>query len=75
MGPNIGEVFLQEKKVQLEVNGQTYFVNFESDDGQWHVIAPSVTGLLEIPVVEDAADYRPFRIVIEPTEDEDEIVN
>jgi len=75
MGPYIGEVALQEKKVQLEVNGQTYFVNFESDDGQWHVIAPSVTGLLEIPVVEDAADYRPFRIVMEPSEDEEEIVN
>jgi hypothetical protein len=75
MGPYIGEVALQEKKVQLEVNGQTYFVNFESDDGQWHVIAPSVTGLLEIPVVEDAADYRPFRIVMEPSEDEEEIIN
>ena len=61
--------------MQLEVNGQTYFVNFESDDGHWHVIAPSVTGLLEIPVVEDAADYRPFRVVIEPADDEDEIVN
>jgi hypothetical protein len=75
MGPNIGEVFLQEKKVQLEVNGQMYFVNFESDEGQWHVIAPSVTGLREIPVVEDEADYRPFRVVIEPADDEEEVVN
>jgi hypothetical protein len=25
--------------------------------------------------VEDAADYRPFRIVMEPSEDEEEIIN
>jgi hypothetical protein len=61
--------------VELEVNGQTYFVNFESDEGQWHVIAPSVTGVLEIPVIEDAADYRPFRLVMEPADEDEDIVN
>jgi len=61
--------------VELEVNGQTYFVNFLSDEDQWYVIAPSPTGLREIPVIEDAADYRPFRVIMEPTDEEKETVN
>ena len=61
--------------MQLEVNGQTYFVNFESDEGHWHVVAPTITGLREIPVVEDIVDYRPIRVVMEPTDEEQEIIN
>jgi hypothetical protein len=44
-------------KVQFEVNGQDYFLNFAEDEGRWYVFAPSLTGVNRIPVYVDSPKY------------------
>jgi hypothetical protein len=45
-----------EEKLQFEVNGQDYFLNFVEDERRWFVFAPSPTGLQRIAVYVDGAD-------------------
>jgi hypothetical protein len=44
-------------KLQFEVNGQTYFLNFAEDEGRWYVFAQTLTGVNRIPVYVDAPKY------------------
>jgi hypothetical protein len=44
-------------KLQFEVNGQVYFLNFVDDEGRWYVFAPTATGVNRIPVYVDAPKY------------------
>jgi hypothetical protein len=44
-------------KLQFEVNGQTYFLNFAEDEGRWYVFAQTITGINRIPVYVDAPKY------------------
>jgi hypothetical protein len=44
-------------KLQFEANGQTYFLNFEEDEGRWYVFAQTLTGVNRIPVYVDAPKY------------------
>lgn len=47
-------------KLQFEVNGQVYFLNFEDQEKQWFLIRPTNTGVLAIPVYVDAVKYERF---------------
>jgi len=44
-------------KLQFEVKGQAYFLNFDDPQKQWFLIRPTNTGVLAIPVYVDAANY------------------
>jgi len=44
-------------KLQFEVNGQAYFLNFAEDEGRWYVFAQTLTGVNRIPVYVDAPKY------------------
>lgn len=44
-------------KLQFEVNGESYFLNFAEDEGRWYVFAQTLTGVNRIPVYVDAPKY------------------
>jgi hypothetical protein len=44
-------------KLQFEVNGQVYFLNFVEDEARWYVFAPTPAGVRRIPVYVDAPKY------------------
>jgi hypothetical protein len=46
-----------EDKLQFEVNGQDYFLNFIEDERRWFVLVPTATGLQRIPVYIDGSNY------------------
>jgi len=50
--PNSGRL-----KVQFEVNGQEYLLNFAEDEGRWYLFAPTPTGMNRIPIYVDAPKY------------------
>ena len=39
--------------MQFEVNGQTYFLNFDAGEGRWFVYEPTRDGTLAMPVHDD----------------------
>ena len=41
--------------MQFEVNGQTYFLNFDPSEGKWFVYEPTRDGMLAVPVHDDGA--------------------
>ena len=43
--------------MQFEVNGQTYFLDFTAEEGQWYLFAQTLTGVNRIPVYVDAPKY------------------
>ena len=47
--------FKGEDKLQFEINGQEYFLNFIEDEQRWFVLAPSETGVNRIPVYVDGS--------------------
>jgi len=44
-------------KLQFEVKGQAYFLNFAEDEARWYVFAPTLTGITRIPVYVDAVKW------------------
>ena len=41
-------------KVRFEVNGQSYMLSFNNDDGRWYLITAGVDGRMKaIPVISD----------------------
>jgi len=44
-------------KLQFEVKGQAYFLNFAEDEALWYVFAPTLTGITRIPVYIDAVRW------------------
>jgi hypothetical protein len=52
-----------EEKLQFEVNGQDYFLNFAEDEAYWYVLVPSLTGVQRIPVYVDSPSYERFGIL------------
>jgi hypothetical protein len=52
-----------EEKLQFEVNGQDYFLNFVEDERRWFVFAPSLTGLQRIPVYVDGPDLERISVL------------
>ena len=49
--------FRGEERLQFEVNGQDYFLNFVEDERRWFVLVPTETGVSRIPVYVDVQDY------------------
>jgi hypothetical protein len=47
-------------KLQFEVKGQAYFLNFAEDEARWYVFAPTLTGITRIPVYVDAVKWERF---------------
>jgi hypothetical protein len=43
----------QGYKVQFEVNGQVYFLNFAPGEGRWFVLTPTHDGFFAMAVVDD----------------------
>jgi len=46
-----------EEKLQFEVNGQDYFLNFVEDERRWFVLVPTDTGVNRLPVYVDVQNY------------------
>jgi hypothetical protein len=46
-----------EDKLQFEVNGQEYYLNFIEDERRWFVLVATETGLQRIPVYIDGSKY------------------
>jgi hypothetical protein len=55
--------FKGEEKLQFEVNGQDYFLNFAEDEAYWYVLVPSLTGVQRLPVYVDSPSYERFGIL------------
>ena len=41
--------------MEFQVNGQTYFLNFDPAEGKWLVYEPTRDGMMAMPVHDDAA--------------------
>lgn len=52
-----------EDKLQFEVNGEDYYLNFVEDERRWFVFAPSLTGLQRLPVYIDGSNHELFAIL------------
>jgi hypothetical protein len=57
---------IQETKLQFEVNGQAFFVNFVPEEGRWYCYAPTEHGIQRIPVATDSAPFENFTFLDEP---------
>ena len=53
-------------KLQFEVNGQAFFVNFVPEEGRWYCYAPTEHGIQRIPVATDSAPFENFTFLDEP---------
>jgi hypothetical protein len=40
-------------ELQFEVNGQTYFLNFAEEDGEWYLLTHAGTGIRSIEIEND----------------------
>jgi hypothetical protein len=49
-------------KVQFELYGQTFFVNFVAEEGRWYCYAPTSHGMQRIPVAMDSAPFENFTV-------------
>jgi hypothetical protein len=56
---------LRRKKVDFQVNGETYFVSLADDERRWMVFVESATGTRRVPVYEDAPESEDLKLVIE----------
>jgi hypothetical protein len=54
--------------MNFEVKGQSYFLNFVPEQGQWFLFTPTATGIHRIPV---ANDFHVDRFVMPPIADEE----
>ncbi|MBA3913482.1 MAG: hypothetical protein H0X25_06435 [Acidobacteriales bacterium] len=55
---SVAECFSSEEtKVNFEVAGQAYFLNFSDQYGQWFVIKPTTTGVVALPVYVDQKEF------------------
>ena len=52
-------------KLQFEVNGQAYFLNFVGEEGRWYLFAPTLAGVNRIPVYVDAPRYERIGVLEE----------
>ena len=51
--------------MRFEVNGQSYMLSFNRDDGRWYLLTPSLTGgVTAIPVVNDDAILAAANVVL-----------
>lgn len=58
--------------MQFEVNGQTYFLNFEATEGKWFVYEPTKDGMLAMPVQgDDSPLVMPSAMVVRPEDVKD----
>ena len=58
--------------MHFEVNGQTYFLNFEASEGRWFVYEPTRDGMLAVPVHGDEAPLlMPSQMVVRPEDAKD----
>ena len=62
-------------KLQFEVNGRNYFLNFVPDKGRWFLFEPTRRGIRAIPVVYDDEPHLIGPDEIELDEPDTEIVN
>jgi hypothetical protein len=49
-------------KLQFELYGQTFFVNFVPEEGRWYCYAPTSQGVQRIPVAMDTAPFENFTV-------------
>jgi hypothetical protein len=50
--------------LRFEVNGQSYVLSFNPNEGRWYLLTPGIDGRVKaIPVLEDAAGFIPNIIV------------
>ncbi|MFZ0707005.1 MAG: hypothetical protein WAM71_15460, partial [Candidatus Korobacteraceae bacterium] len=54
----------QEHKLRFDVNGQSYVLSFNPNEGRWYLLTPSIDGRVKaIPVIDDAAGFIPNIVV------------
>ena len=59
--------------MRFDVNGQSYVLSFNSNEGRWYLLTPSIDGRVKaIPVLDDAAGFVPNIVV--PVGDEGQAV-
>ena len=50
--------------MRFEVNGQSYVLNFNSNEGRWYLLTPIFDGSVKaIPVFDDTAGFMPNIVV------------
>jgi hypothetical protein len=55
--------------LQFELNGQTYFLNFDPGSGRWVVYEPTRDGMLAVPVHDDGTPLvMPSALVLDATD-------
>lgn len=59
--------------MQFEVNGQTYFLNFEAGEGKWFVYEPTRDGMLAMAVHSDDAPLLTSSAMVVRPEDVKEV--
>jgi len=50
--------------LRFEVNGQSYLLSFNPNEGRWYLLTPGIDGRVKaIPVLDDAAGFTPNIVV------------
>ena len=58
--------------MQFEVNGQTYFLNFDPGEGKWLVYEPTRDGMLAMAVHDDGTPLAmPSAMIVRPEDVKD----
>jgi hypothetical protein len=50
--------------LRFDVNGQSYVLSFNPNEGRWYLLTPGIDGRVKaIPVLDDAAGFMPSIVV------------
>jgi hypothetical protein len=53
------------KEVDIQINGETYFLTVAEDERKWLVLVESASGVRPVPVYEDVSEFEELSLVVE----------
>jgi hypothetical protein len=53
------------KEVDIQINGETYFLTLAEDERKWLVLVESASGVRPVPVYEDVSEFEELSLVVE----------
>ena len=51
--------------MDIQINGETYFLTLAEDERKWLVLVESATGARPVPVYEDVSEFEELSLVVE----------
>ncbi|HET6180573.1 MAG TPA: hypothetical protein VFE61_26885 [Candidatus Sulfotelmatobacter sp.] len=51
--------------MDIQINGETYFLTVAEDERKWLVLVESASGVRPVPVYEDVSEFEELSLVVE----------